>query len=94
MIAPCSAPGETLVQGQKKMKDVWGKRAKLGITDRSLIWNSDLIETLELDNLMYQAQATVDCAANRRRIPRRARPRGFPQARRRKMDEAFDRLGR
>ena len=33
--------------------------------DRSLVWNSDLIEALELDNLMGQAQATMHCAANR-----------------------------
>jgi len=57
--------GETLAEGQKKMRAVWGKRSQLGIKDRSLIWNSDLIETLELDNLLYQALATVDSAASR-----------------------------
>jgi succinate dehydrogenase / fumarate reductase flavoprotein subunit len=56
---------ETLAEGQKKMKDIWAKRDGLGIQDRSLIWNSDLIETMELDNLLYQAMATVDSAASR-----------------------------
>jgi succinate dehydrogenase / fumarate reductase flavoprotein subunit len=39
--------------------------ADIKITDRSLIWNSDLIETLELDNLMAQAIVTMDSARNR-----------------------------
>jgi succinate dehydrogenase / fumarate reductase flavoprotein subunit len=58
--------GETLADGQKKIRDIWAKRAELGITDRSLVWNSDLIETLELDNLMVQAVATIDSAAARK----------------------------
>ena len=37
----------------------------LRISDRSLIWNSDLIETLELDNLIAQAVVTMDSAKNR-----------------------------
>jgi succinate dehydrogenase / fumarate reductase flavoprotein subunit len=38
----------------------------VGVTDRSLIWNTDLIETLELDNLMAQAVVTMHSAANRK----------------------------
>ncbi|MDE1901469.1 MAG: succinate dehydrogenase flavoprotein subunit [Alphaproteobacteria bacterium] len=57
--------GSSLAEGQKKIRDVWAKRPNLGVKDRSLVWNSDLIETLELDNLMYQALATVDSAASR-----------------------------
>ena len=37
----------------------------ISVTDRSLIWNSDLIETLEFDNLIVQAVVTMDSAANR-----------------------------
>jgi succinate dehydrogenase / fumarate reductase flavoprotein subunit len=40
--------------------------ADVHVTDRSLIWNSDLIETLELDNLLSQAVVTMHCAANRK----------------------------
>ena len=36
------------------------------MTDRSLVWNTDLIETLELDNLLGQAVATMHSAANRK----------------------------
>ena len=39
--------------------------ADIGVTDRSLTWNSDLIETLELDNLMMQSVVTMDAAQNR-----------------------------
>ncbi len=51
--------GEVLQEGVEKLKKVWAKKPGLGVLDKSLIWNSDLIETLELDNLSYQAMATV-----------------------------------
>jgi succinate dehydrogenase / fumarate reductase flavoprotein subunit len=38
----------------------------IGVSDRSLVWNSDLIETLELDNLISQAVVTMDSALNRK----------------------------
>ena len=37
----------------------------IGVSDRSLIWNTDLIETLEFDNLIVQAVVTIDSAGNR-----------------------------
>jgi succinate dehydrogenase / fumarate reductase flavoprotein subunit len=40
--------------------------ADVQVTDRSLIWNSDLVETLELDNLLAQSVVTMHCAANRK----------------------------
>ncbi len=58
--------GEVLQEGVAKLKTVWSKKAGLGVVDKSLIWNSDLIETLELDNLSYQAMATVVSAENRK----------------------------
>ena len=44
---------------RQKIQAVWAKRDRIGVSDRSLIWNSDLVETLELDNLMAQAVATI-----------------------------------
>ena len=64
------------------------------VTDRSLIWNSDLIETLEFDNLIAQAVVTMDAAAEPHRKPRRACARGFPRSRRQELDEAHARLAR
>ena len=57
--------GETLQEGSKLIHDVWGGRDDLQTSDRSLIWNSDLIETLEFDNLIVQAVVTMDSAVNR-----------------------------
>ncbi len=57
--------GEVLDEGVKQMGDVWAKRADIKVVDRSMIWNSDLVETLELDNLIYQARVTLSSAANR-----------------------------
>jgi succinate dehydrogenase / fumarate reductase flavoprotein subunit len=50
---------ETLAAGEKKMTAIAGKMGDLKVTDRSLIWNSDLMETLELTNLMPNALATI-----------------------------------
>ena len=57
--------GETLVSGVKRLQAVHDKRADLGVSDRGMIWNTDLMETLELDNLIGQAAVTVNGAANR-----------------------------
>ena len=57
--------GEVLQEGADRMKQIWGGMEDLSVSDRSLVWNSDLVETLELENLMYQAVATIDSAVNR-----------------------------
>ena len=57
--------GEVLEEGQRLINEAWGMMPDLGVSDRSLIWNSDLVESLELDNLMRQAVVTVHAAANR-----------------------------
>jgi succinate dehydrogenase / fumarate reductase flavoprotein subunit len=54
-----------LASGVTRMNAVNAKRPDLKVTDRSLVWNSDLMETLELDNLIGQAVVTVTGAANR-----------------------------
>ena len=57
--------GETLQQGVKRIAEVLGGVSDISIQDRGLIWNTDLIETLEFDNLIVQAAVTVNSAANR-----------------------------
>jgi succinate dehydrogenase / fumarate reductase flavoprotein subunit len=57
--------GEVLEEGHKLIHDVWKGIDDINVTDRSLIWNSDLVETLELDNLVVQAVVTMDSALNR-----------------------------
>ncbi len=57
--------GQVLEEGHKLIHDVHGAVSDVRVTDRSLIWNSDLIETLELDNLVAQAVVTMDSALNR-----------------------------
>jgi succinate dehydrogenase / fumarate reductase flavoprotein subunit len=57
--------GEVLEQGHKLIHDVYDNMPDVKVSDRSLIWNSDLIETLELDNLIAQAVVTMDSAKNR-----------------------------
>ncbi len=55
-----------LAEGVGHMRQVYAGFQDVGITDRSLIWNTDLVETLELDNLIGQAVVTIECAANRK----------------------------
>ncbi len=57
---------KTLAEGVEKMKKVAAKMDDLKVTDRSLIWNSDLMETLELANLMPNALATIVAAEARK----------------------------
>nr|VFK15863.1 MAG: succinate dehydrogenase subunit A [Candidatus Kentron sp. LPFa]VFK31385.1 MAG: succinate dehydrogenase subunit A [Candidatus Kentron sp. LPFa] len=56
---------ETLDEGVKLIAEVWESMQDIKVSDRSLIWNSDLVETLELDNLMRQAIITMHGARNR-----------------------------
>jgi succinate dehydrogenase / fumarate reductase flavoprotein subunit len=57
--------GESLNDGKRRLGEVFASFADVQVTDRSLVWNTDLIETLELDNLLGQAVATMHSAENR-----------------------------
>ena len=58
--------GEVLEEGVKLIDQVRTMMPDIGVTDRGLVWNSDLVETLELDNLIGQAVVTMHGAANRK----------------------------
>ncbi len=57
--------GETLQQGIEEMAQVASAFADVSVSDSSLIWNTDLVETLELDNLLGQATVAIHAAHNR-----------------------------
>lgn len=67
MQADCSVfrTTKTLEEGKANIDGVCKRMADIAISDRGLIWNTDLMETLELDNLIGQAVVTVHSAANR-----------------------------
>jgi succinate dehydrogenase / fumarate reductase flavoprotein subunit len=58
--------GESLAEGVQKLGAVFESFAEVQVSDRSLVWNTDLIETLELENLLRQAIATMHSAENRK----------------------------
>ena len=57
--------GATLTEGASKLAAAFAAFAEVGVSDRGMIWNTDLIETLELENLLLQATATMHSAGNR-----------------------------
>ncbi len=58
--------GESLDEGVAKLTQVFDSFADVSVSDRGMVWNTDLIETLELDNLLGQAVATMHSAVNRK----------------------------
>ena len=72
--------GEVLEEGSKLIHEVLGGVGDAKVFDRSLIWNSDLVETLEFDNLIAQAVVTMDSAANRTKAAAPMPARIFPTA--------------
>ena len=57
--------GDVLTEGVQQMHAVFDRKAHVKVTDRSMVWNSDLVETLEFDNLIAQAMVTIRSAENR-----------------------------
>ena len=57
--------GETLKSGVERLRKVQAKRPDIKVSDRGLVWNTDLMETLEFENLVAQAVVTVEGALNR-----------------------------
>jgi succinate dehydrogenase / fumarate reductase flavoprotein subunit len=57
--------GETLQSGVERLAEIWNESRDIKVSDRGLIWNTDLVETLEYDNLIAQAVVTVNSARNR-----------------------------
>ena len=54
-----------MAEGKEKLQEVWDSFADVKVSDRSLIWNTDLVETLELQNLLENAMVSIHSAANR-----------------------------
>ncbi len=57
---------EVMQEGIDAMKQICDRFFDVRVTDRSMIWNTDLIETLELDNLLRQARVSIHSAINRK----------------------------
>ncbi|MBT8095028.1 MAG: FAD-binding protein, partial [Gammaproteobacteria bacterium] len=57
--------GEVLDEGVELLRKTYASFADVGVSDRSMVWNTDLVETMELENLLLNAAATIESAANR-----------------------------
>ena len=57
---------EVMEEGKRVLADICARFDRVKVSDRSMIWNTDLVETLELDNLLRQARVSMHAAANRR----------------------------
>jgi len=58
--------GETLSEGVDLLKQTFAAFGDVKVADRSMIWNTDLVETMELENLLLNSMATIESAENRR----------------------------
>lgn len=57
---------DSLAEGVEKVTAIAGGMADISVTDKTMVWNTDLMETLELDNLVAQARVTISSADNRK----------------------------
>ena len=57
--------GESLQSGNDRLAAVWARKDDIAVSDRGLVWNTDLMETLEFENLIAQAVVTVEGGLNR-----------------------------
>lgn len=57
---------DTMLEGVDGLKEVYNMRASMNVNDRGMIWNTDLVEALELDNLLPQANVSLSSALNRK----------------------------
>jgi len=57
--------GESLKEGSERISQVWRGLDDVAVADRSLVWNTDLVEALELENLLMNAAVTIDSALAR-----------------------------
>ncbi|MEM7280931.1 MAG: succinate dehydrogenase flavoprotein subunit [Pseudomonadota bacterium] len=58
--------GEVLEEGVEKLGEIYQSFSDVSVSDRGLVWNTDLVETMELENLLCQATATIHSAENRK----------------------------
>ena len=58
--------GETLERGINKMSEIWNSFSEVLVKDKGMVWNTDLVETLELDNLLGCAMVSIHSAYNRK----------------------------
>ena len=57
--------GEVLANGKRRIQEIFRQMDDIAVSDRSMIWNTDLVETLEYENLIAQASVTIASALNR-----------------------------
>ena len=57
--------GDTLAKGKARIREIYSTLGDIAVTDRSMVWNTDLVETLEYDNLIAQASVAIAGALNR-----------------------------